>query len=157
MKLHEIKPRINKKKKKRIGRGPGSGHGKTSCRGHKGQKARTGFELKAGFEGGQMPLIRRIPKRGFTNKFRKVYQIVNLGQLNQAFDKGALVTLEVLKEKGLISKINVPVKVLGDGELDKPFVIKVHKFSKKAKEEIEKIGGKAELITNQPVTNKLTN
>ncbi len=155
MKLHEIKPRINKKKKKRIGRGPGSGHGKTSCRGHKGQKARTGFELKAGFEGGQMPLIRRIPKRGFTNKFRKVYQIVNLGQLNQTFDKGALVTLEVLKEKGLISKINVPVKVLGDGELDKPFVIKVHKFSKKAKEEIEKIGGKAELINSQPITNKL--
>lgn len=157
MKFHEIKPGIYKKKRKRIGRGPGSGHGKTSCRGHKGQKARTGFELKAGFEGGQMPLIRRIPKRGFTNKFRKVYQIVNLGQLNQAFEKNAKITPEVLKEKGLISKINVPVKVLGDGDLDKPFVIKVHKFSKKAKEEIEKIGGKAELITSQPITNKLTN
>jgi large subunit ribosomal protein L15 len=146
MKIHELRPGLNRKQKKRVGRGPGSGHGKTSCRGHKGQKARAGFELRASFEGGQMPLIRRIPKRGFVNKFRKVYQVVNLSWLNQKFEKDAIINPLALKEKGLISKIDVPVKILADGELEKALVIKAHGFSKRAKEEIEKKGGKTELI-----------
>jgi len=157
MKLHEIKPSLENKKRKRVGRGPGSGHGKTSCRGHKGQKARAGFGLKASFEGGQMPLIRRLPKRGFVNEFRKDYQIVNLGQLSKAFEKGALVSPEILKEKGLIAKSTVPVKILGDGALDKALGIKAHKFSRQAIEKIKKAGATLEVLTANKPTNKLTN
>ncbi|MGE4357411.1 MAG: 50S ribosomal protein L15 [Candidatus Omnitrophota bacterium] len=146
MKLHEIRPRIRRKKKKRVGRGPGSGHGKTAGRGHKGQKSRTGFELRPGFEGGQMPLIRRIPKRGFVNKFRKVYQVVNLSELNKKFEKGEIVTPEALKEKRLISKLSLPVKILGEGELEKPMVIHAHKFSRQALEKIKKAGATFEFI-----------
>lgn len=149
MHSNELKPSLGKKKKKRVGRGPGSGHGKTSCRGQKGQKSRTGFKLKPSFEGGQMPLIRRLPKRGFVNKFQKVYQIVNIGQLNQAFEKDGVVSPEVLKEMGLISKVNVPVKILGDGEIDKPLLIKAHKFSRQAIEKIKKIGAGFELLSLQ--------
>lgn len=149
MQIHELKSNFRRKKKKRRGRGPGSGHGKTSCRGQKGQKARTGFELRPSFEGGQMPLIRRIPKRGFVNKFRRIYQIVNLDQLNQSFAKDAVVSPEVLKERGLISKINIPVKVLGDGVLEKSLVIKAHKFSGSAMEKIKKAGASFELLTFQ--------
>lgn len=146
MKLHEIKPKIKKKNKKRVGRGPGSGHGKTSGRGQKGQKARTGFELRPGFEGGQMPLIRRIPKRGFVNEFSKEYQIVNLEALNIKFEKNEKVTPEILKERGLIHKLSLPVKILGEGELEKPLTIFAHKFSKQAIEKIKKVGARFEII-----------
>lgn len=146
MKLHDIKPKLNKKRKKRVGRGPGSGHGKTSGRGHKGQKARTGFELKPSFEGGQMPLIRRIPKRGFVNRFSKEYQVVNLETLNRRFEKDEVVTPELMKDKGLINKLSLPVKILGEGELKKPLTIRAHKFSKQAIEKINKAGAKFEII-----------
>ncbi len=148
MNISEIRPKVAKKRRKRVGRGPGSGHGKTSCRGHNGQKSRVGFELRPSFEGGQMPLIRRIPKRGFFNKFEKVYQIVNLGQLNEKFVKGAVVEPEVLKEVGLISKTSLPLKVLGDGELKKVLTIKAHKFSKQAIEKINKAGAAFELLSS---------
>ncbi|MCM8783508.1 MAG: 50S ribosomal protein L15 [Candidatus Omnitrophica bacterium] len=146
MKLHEIRPRMSRKSKKRVGRGPGSGHGKTSGRGHKGQKARTGFELRPGFEGGQMPLIRRIPKRGFVNKFSKIFQVVNLGDLNKKFSKDEVITPEVLKERCLINKLSLPVKILGKGDLEKPLVIHAHRFSRQALEKIKKIGASFELI-----------
>jgi len=146
MKLHEIRPKIKKKDKKRVGRGPGSGHGKTSGRGQKGQKARTGFELRPDFEGGQMPLTRRIPKRGFVNEFGKEYQIVNLEAIDRKFEKDEIVDPEILKERGLINKLSVPVKILGEGDLSKPLTIRAHKFSKQAIEKIKKIGAQFELI-----------
>lgn len=144
MKLEELKPPKGARKvKKRIGRGPGSGHGKTATKGHKGQKARSGGVKGAGFEGGQMPLQRRIPKRGFTNIFRKEYVEVNLGDLAAL---SGTVTPEVLKENGLIKKVKDGVKVLGMGELKAGLVIRAHKFSKSALEKIEAAGGKAEVI-----------
>ncbi|MCM8779428.1 MAG: 50S ribosomal protein L15 [Candidatus Omnitrophica bacterium] len=146
MKIHTLRPKIKRKTKKRLGRGTGSGHGKTSGRGQKGQKARTGFELRPGFEGGQMPLIRRIPKRGFVNKFAKEFQIVNLGMLDRKFAKEEKVTPEILKERGLISKLSLPVKILGEGELSKPLTICAHKFSKQAIEKIKKAQASFELI-----------
>lgn len=146
MKLHELKPaKGSVKAAKRKGRGPGSGLGKTAGRGHKGQKARSGGGVRPGFEGGQMPLIRRIPKRGFTNIFAKVYSIVNVKDL-EVFEDGTVVTPELLKEKGIISKLNDGVKILGDGELSKSLTVKAHKFSKAAQEKIEAVGGKAEVI-----------
>lgn len=148
MNISDIRSKVAKKNKKRVGRGSGSGHGKTSCRGHNGQKARVGFELKPSFEGGQMPLIRRIPKRGFHNKFEKVYQIVNLGQINEKFAKDTVVEPEVLKEVGLISKTSLPLKVLGNGELKKILVIKAHKFSKQAIDKINKSGASFELLVS---------
>jgi len=146
MKLHELKPHPGaKKKRKRVGRGPGSGHGKTSTRGHKGQGARSGGTKGAGFEGGQQPLIRRIPKRGFKNIFRKEYAIVNLSDLGR-FDQDQQITPELLKEMGVIRKSATAVKVLGDGEITKPLNIVAHKFSQGAMTKIQSAGGKVEVI-----------
>ena len=135
------------KSPKRLGRGIGSGLGKTSGKGHKGQWARSGGGVRPGFEGGQMPLIRRIPKRGFNNHFRKVYSIVNLSVLDK-FEANSVVDMEVLNEKGLIKvmKDSVGLKVLGNGTLTKALTVKASSFSAKAKEAIEKAGGKAEQI-----------
>jgi large subunit ribosomal protein L15 len=133
------------KKRKRVGRGPGSGHGKTACRGHKGQRSRSGSKIRPWFEGGQMPLQRRIPKRGFTNIFRKEYQVINLKDL-ESLKKVKEVTPESLFEKGLISKRNMPVKILGSGELKAALDVSAHAFSASAKEKIEKAGGKVTVI-----------
>ena len=146
MKLSELSPAPgSSKKRKRVGRGDGSGHGKTSCRGHKGQGARSGGGTRPGFEGGQMPLQRRLPKRGFHNPFRIAMAIVNLDQLEN-FPAGSEVTPDVLAERGLVRGKNRRVKVLGDGLLSKALTIKAHGFSAKAKEKIEASGGKVELI-----------
>jgi large subunit ribosomal protein L15 len=146
MKLHELKPGQGAKHKaKRVGRGIGSGHGKTSGRGHKGQKARSGGGVRPGFEGGQMPLQRRIPKRGFTNIFKKEYSIVNLERLNM-FEEGSVVTPELLIQQGVIKSSDQRIKVLGDGEIDRALTVRAHKFSKTAAERIEAAGGKAEVI-----------
>ena len=146
MKLSELSPAPgSSKKRKRVGRGDGSGHGKTSCRGHKGQGARSGGGTRPGFEGGQMPLQRRLPKRGFHNPFKIAMAIVNLDQLEN-FPAGSEVTPDVLAERGLVRGKNRRVKVLGDGLLSKALTIKAHGFSAKAKEKIEASGGKVELI-----------
>src|SRR6185436_19041985 len=129
-------------KKKRVGRGTGSGLGKTSGRGEKGQKSRSGFSQKRGFEGGQMPLHRRVPKRGFTNIFRKEYAEVNLERL-EAFEAGTIVTPELLREHGVIKSLRDGVKILAKGTLSKALTVRAHKFSAKAQEEIGKAGGKA--------------
>src|SRR3989449_2563816 len=134
----------SRKKPKRIGRGPGSGHGKTATAGKKGQLSRSGRKQYFGFEGGQMPLQRRVPKRGFTNLFRKEYAVVNLGALN-ALD--GEITPERLVKEGLVKKLLSGVKVLGDGELTRPIVVKAHRFSKSAVEKITRAGGRAETIT----------
>ncbi len=145
MKLSDLSPIPgSKKKNKRVGRGSGSGHGKTSCRGHKGQKSRSGGGTRIGFEGGQMPLHRRLPKRGFTNIFRKQYGIVNLAALDRLSDSE--VTPEGLIEKGIIKDSKDGIKVLGDGEIKKPLTVKAHAFSSSAKEKIIKAGGKIEVI-----------
>lgn len=147
MKLGEIRaPEGATKKKKIVGRGPGSGHGKTSTRGQKGQRARSGPDIRVGFEGGQMPLTRRIPKRGFTSKFKKTYQIVNLVQLT-AFKENSIVDPTELLKEGLIEDDRKPVKILGGGEISKPITIKAHSFSSSAIEKIKKAGGVAELIS----------
>src|SRR5438876_4652758 len=122
--------------KKRIGRGQGSGQGKTAGRGHKGAKSRSGFKFKRGFEGGQMPLHRRVPKRGFHNPFRVEYAVVNLDTLAAKFDTGTLVTPELLRERGVISGSTAPVKVLGRGDVDKVLTVRAHKFSGKAAEKL---------------------
>ena len=132
--------------KKRIGRGQGSGNGKTAGRGHKGAKSRSGFKFKRGFEGGQMPLHRRVPKRGFHNRFRIAYEVVNLDALATRFDAGTVVTIELLRERGLVSGGTQRVKVLARGELDKPLTVRVHKFSGKAAEKIAAAGGTAETL-----------
>ena len=133
MKLHELRaPEGAKTEPKRKGRGIGSGLGKTAGRGHKGQKARSGGGVRPGFEGGQMPLSRRIPKRGFTNIFSKEFTIVNVGEL-EIFEPGTVITPELLKEKGVIKKINDGVKILGDGELTKNLTVKAHRSSKSAR------------------------
>ncbi len=147
--LSNLKPAPgSRKKEKRIGRGQGSGHGGTSTRGHKGQRSRSGESIKPWFEGGQMPLIRRIPKRGFRNPFKVEYQIVNLGRLQELVDKGKIssdtkVTPELLYEIGAVSKKSLPVKILGDGELKVALEISAHAFSKSALQKIQAIGGKA--------------
>ena len=147
MKLHNMAPAPGAKTKaKRLGRGIGSGLGKTSGKGHKGQWARSGGGVRPGFEGGQMPLIRKVPKRGFTNIFKKEYTIVNLEQLN-AFDDGAVVNAEKLLKKGIVSKIEpYGLKILGDGKLTKKLTVKANKFSESAAKAIEKAGGKAEVL-----------
>lgn len=145
MRLSDLAPVPgSRKKRKRVGRGPGSGHGKTSCRGHKGQKARTGGGTRPGFEGGQMPLQRRTPKRGFTNIFQEQFSVVNVGILNDITDTP--ITPEVLVEKGLIKNIVNPVKILGSGELTNPINVKAHAFSASAKDKIAKAKGNAETI-----------
>ena len=131
---------------KRVGRGQGSGNGKTAGRGHKGAKSLSGFKRKRGFEGGQMPLHRRVPKRGFTNIFRTEYDVVNLDQLEKAFDKGATVTVEALREHGLVSSRTSLVKILGRGELTKALTVHAHKFSGKAQEKIAAAGGTTEVL-----------
>lgn len=133
------------KNRKRIGRGPGSGTGKTSGKGHKGQKARSGGSIKPGFEGGQMPLQRRLPKRGFTPLSRKEYSLVNLSDL-EGFESGSTVGLEAFASAGLIGRLKDGVKVLADGELTKSLTVQAHKFSKSAVEKIEAAGGKVEVI-----------
>jgi large subunit ribosomal protein L15 len=146
MKLDDLRPAIgSNKERKRVGRGDGSGHGKTSGRGHKGQGARSGGNTKPGFEGGQMPLQRRLPKRGFHNPFRVAYSVVNLAQL-EALSAGSEVTPENLAARGLVSGKNRLVKILGGGSLSKALTVKAHGFSASAKEKIEAAGGKAELI-----------
>ena len=146
MKLHELKYTEGSRKDGfRLGRGHGSGNGKTSGKGNKGQKARSGGMGKLGFEGGQSPLARRLPKRGFTNFTRKEYAIVNLDQLNR-FADGTEVTVELLKNTGIVKDLKCGVKVLGDGELEKKLVVKANKFTKSAVAMIEKVGGKAEVI-----------
>jgi len=146
MKLHELAPAEGSKKAAvRVGRGNGSGCGKTSGRGQKGQGARSGGGVRPGFEGGQMPITRRIPKRGFKNIFAKVYTTLNVEELN-AFDEGTVITAEMLKERGFISKINDGIKILGQGELSKKLTVKAVKFTASAKEKIEAAGGTAEEI-----------
>ena len=146
MKLHQLKPPEGAKHKvKRLGRGDSSGHGGTSTRGHKGHKARSGYKLPFNFEGGQMPLVRRIPKRGFTHLKEYKIEIVNLNQIDKKFNEGEEVNPEKLKEKGLIKKTEF-VKILGEGNLTKKLTIYAHHFSKKAKEKIEKVGGKVIII-----------
>lgn len=146
MKLDDLRPAAgSNRKRKRVGRGDGSGHGKTSTRGHKGQGARSGGNTKPGFEGGQMPLQRRLPKRGFRNPFRIEMSVVNLSQL-ESLPAGSEVTPETLTLQGHVSGKLRRVKVLGDGTLSKALNVKAHGFSAKAKEKIEAAGGKAELI-----------
>ena len=146
MRLDELKPAEGSKfTSKRVGRGIGSGTGKTSGKGHKGQNARSGGGVRPGFEGGQMPLYRRLPKRGFTNIFSKQYVTINVSELER-FDNGTEVTAELLKETGVVSKTLDGIKVLGRGELTKSLTVKVAKFSASASEKIEKAGGKAEVI-----------
>ena len=145
MKLHEMKSMAPRTARKRVGRGPGSGLGKTSGRGQKGQNARSGGGVRPGFEGGQTPLARRLPKRGFTNINRKEYAVVNVEDLNR-FEDGTVVTPALLKEVGLVRKELNGVKILGHGELTKKLNVTAAKFSKSAVEAIEKAGGKAEVL-----------
>ena len=147
MKLHELRPAKGAvKAKKRLGRGTATGQGKTAGRGQKGQKSRSGGGVRVGFEGGQMPLARRLPKRGFKNPFRKEYTEVNVELLNR-FENGTEITAEVLKSTGAISKIAKDgIKVLGNGNLEKAVTVKAAKFTASAQEKIEKAGGKAELV-----------
>jgi large subunit ribosomal protein L15 len=150
MDLSNLKPaRGAKQTKKRVGRGPGSGLGKTSGRGHKGAQSRSGYSYKRGFECGQMPLHRRLPKRGFNNLFRVEYAVVNLDQLEARFDAGATVTADRLRDAGLIHGTRKPVKVLGRGEISKALTVHAHKFSGKAAEKIAAAGGKAQPIAEQ--------
>ncbi|MCD8502120.1 MAG: 50S ribosomal protein L15 [Bacillaceae bacterium] len=146
MKLHELKPAEgSRKERKRIGRGIGSGTGKTAGKGHKGQNARSGGGVRPGFEGGQMPIFRRLPKRGFTNPTRKEYAIVNLETLNR-FDEGVEVTPELLIESGIVKNEKDGIKILGEGNIEKKLTVKAHKFSASAKEAIEAAGGTTEVV-----------
>ena len=147
MDLSNLKPpKGAKHAKKRIGRGQGSGNGKTAGRGHKGAKSRSGFKFKRGFEGGQMPLHRRVPKRGFHNPFRVEYDVVNLDTIGERFDAGSVVTPELLRERGLVPGGSRPVKVLARGEVGKALTVRVHKFSGKAADKLKAAGGNAETI-----------
>jgi large subunit ribosomal protein L15 len=145
--LHNLKPaKGSVRKRKRVGRGPGSGTGKTAGRGEKGQKSRSGYSRKLGFEGGQMPLHRRVPKRGFTNApFRKEFAEVNLGRL-EVFEEGTIVTPEVLVKRGIVKRVRDGVKILGKGDLTKALTVHAHRFSARAKERIAGAGGKAEVL-----------
>ncbi len=146
MKIEDLKPAEgSKKKNKRVGRGIGSGHGKTSCKGHKGQKARSGRKKGPGFEGGQTPLQRRLPKRGFKNRFKIEYAIINLKDVNRV-EGLDIITPEVLMEKGIIKSLKDGIKVLGEGEIQRPFTIKADAFSSSALAKIAAAGGKAEII-----------
>lgn len=142
MRLHDSQPRPGaRKRKKRIGCGESSGHGKTSCKGHKGQMARAGRGIRPGFEGGQMPLFRRLPKKGFSNdRFRDVYEVVNVGDLN-AFEDGTVVNEAALREKGLVNRSCDAIKILGTGELSRRLTVEIKTLSASAREKIEKAGG----------------
>jgi large subunit ribosomal protein L15 len=145
MRLADLRPAVEKKERKRVGRGIGSGQGKTAGKGSKGQKARN--KVRPGFEGGQTPLHRRLPQqRGFNNKFKKIYAIVNLDQLER-FDAGTVVEPEMLKERGIVKKLEDGLKVLGDGELTKALTVRAHKFSKTAEEKIRAAGGSTEVLS----------
>ena len=147
MKLHELKPPVGAtQRRKRVGRGTGSGHGKTSTRGEKGQKARSGAHIHPWFEGGQLPLHRRVPKRGFTNRFRKVYATVNLRDLER-FESGTKVTPGLLQERRIVKDLKAGLKVLAEGVLSKPLSVAAHKFSKQAIEKILASGGMVEVIS----------
>ena len=149
MELHNLHPAPGAKRpRKRVGRGPGSGNGKTAGRGHKGQKSRSGYSRRYGFEGGQMPLVRRIPKRGFTNIFRVEFQVVNLRDLERVFAEGDTVSPEVLVDKGLVRGGKRLIKVLADGDLTKKLNVQAHKFSGSARASIEKAGGSCEVVTS---------
>jgi large subunit ribosomal protein L15 len=146
MKLNELRPAEGAtKKRKRVGRGDGSGHGGTSCRGHKGQNARSGGGVRPGFEGGQMPLSRRLPKRGFYNKFRKEVVIVNIGQLG-VFPKDSVVDADALMTIGIVKSAGDAIKVLGKGAIDYPLTVKVQGISRGAREKIEASGGRVEVV-----------
>jgi len=147
MKINEIKPNEGATGKKiRVGRGPGSGKGKTAGRGHKGQQSRSGYSRRYGFEGGQMPLVRRLPKRGFSNyPFKKEYVGINLTML-AVFENQDVITVEDFKKKGIVKNIKDGIKILGNGEINRAVTVKAHKFSKSAREKIEKAGGKCEVI-----------
>ena len=146
MKMHELAPAIGStKESKRIGRGHGSGNGKTAGKGHKGQKARAGHGMRAGFEGGQMPLQRRVPKRGFNNIFAEEWLAINVSAL-EVFEDGTVVDADALKAKGIIKKANLPVKVLGNGKLTKKLEVKLNAYSASAAEKIAAAGGKSEVI-----------
>ncbi|MCL4845555.1 MAG: 50S ribosomal protein L15 [Acidobacteria bacterium] len=134
--------------RKRVGRGHGSGNGKTAGKGHKGQQSRSGYSAKRGFEGGQMPLHRRVPKRGFNNPFRVEFAVVNLDVLAAAFEPGAVVTPELMRERGLLRGREMPVKVLGRGEIDKALTVQAHRFSGKAADKIAAAGGAAEPLAS---------
>ena len=150
--LNSLKPaRGANRKPKRVGRGIGTGHSKTSTRGYKGQKSRSGTSIRPGFEGGQMPLHRRLPKRGFYNPFRKEYAIVNL-EILAKFESGAKIDPEILKEKGIIHNLKDGVKILGSGELPHAIHVRTHKISKSALDKIQKAGGTVEMITGQGKT-----
>ena len=147
MKLHELSPAAGSKKEvKRIGRGAGSGQGKTAGKVHKGQKGRAGRGMRPGFEGGQMPLQRRVPKRGFVNIFGKEFSIVNVSAFDQSFEDGAVVDIDAPIEKGLVKKVLDGVKILGNGEISKKLTVQVNAYSEAAKQKIEAAGGKAEVI-----------
>jgi large subunit ribosomal protein L15 len=147
MSLNNLRPpRGAKKPKKRVGRGPGSGHGKTASRGHKGAQSRSGFRFKRGFEGGQMPLHRRVPKRGFNNIFRIEYAVVNLDTLAEVFDAGSAVTPELLRERGIVRDARLPIKILGRGDIAKQLTVKAHKFSDTAAKKIAAAGGATEVL-----------
>ena len=147
MKLNELQSAPEAKARKRVGRGPGSGLGKTSGRGQKGQKSRSGASIPAWFQGGQSPLYRRLPKRGFNNaRYREEFATINLSELNKYFNDGDVVSPELLKERGIIKKQLCGVKVLGNGELEKKLTIKANRFSTAAVTKIESAGGKAEVI-----------
>ncbi|WNS80738.1 50S ribosomal protein L15 [Domibacillus sp. DTU_2020_1001157_1_SI_ALB_TIR_016] len=146
MKLHELKPAAgSRKERNRVGRGTGSGNGKTAGKGHKGQNARSGGGVRLGFEGGQTPLFRRLPKRGFTNVNRKDYAVVNIDTLNR-FEEGTEVTPELLIESGIVKSEKAGIKILANGNVEKKLTVKAHKFSAAAKEAIEAAGGKIEVI-----------
>jgi len=145
-KIEDLKPELGKRRKaKRVGRGIGSGHGKTSCKGHKGQKARSGGTKGPGFEGGQMPLQRRLPKRGFKNRFKIQYAIINLKDLSK-LDEFDTITPEIIFEKGIVKDLKDGLKILGEGEIHRPFTIKADAFSSSAVAKITASGGKAEII-----------
>ena len=147
MDLSNLKPpKGAKHSKKRIGRGQGSGQGKTAGRGHKGAKSRSGFKFKRGFEGGQMPLHRRVPKRGFHNHFRVQYEVVNLDLLGAKFEAGTVVTPELLREHGLVAGGDRPIKILARGDVGKALTVRAHKFSGKASEKLKAAGGTAETV-----------
>ncbi len=146
LELHDLTPHKNaNRKRKRVGRGTGSGLGKTAGRGHKGQKSRSGYSQRAGFEGGQMPLYRRVPKMGFTNVCAKKYAIVNVQSLNR-LEEGVKVTSELLVEKGIVKKKEDGLRVLGQGKLEKKLTVQAHHFSESARAKIEKAGGSVEVL-----------
>jgi large subunit ribosomal protein L15 len=147
--LNSLKPHSRSKRgKKRIGRGSGSGHGKTACRGQSGQRSRTGVSIRPGFEGGQMPLYRKLPKRGFKNRFRKVYGVLNVGDLAKIMREG-VVDLASLKALGMVRKRYHLLKILGDGEIERPLTVRAHAVSETARNKIETAGGRIEIITGR--------